>query len=124
MIILHLDIEQLSSCESFYRQVSLPTKRLFQSHAAVIAQKRAEIAAKVAAMRGGGASIAAPTPVKPIASAVPMVKSASSTPPGLPDDLAKKIAEAKKKVVAAQSKLAVKDNPYMVSISAILFYVS
>ncbi|SJL03727.1 related to U4/U6 small nuclear ribonucleoprotein hPrp3 [Armillaria ostoyae] len=83
------------------------------SHAAVIAQKRAEIAAKVAAMRGGGASIAAPTPVKPIASAVPMVKSASSTPPGLPDDLAKKIAEAKKKVVAAQSKLAVKDNPYM-----------
>ncbi|KAK0467274.1 pre-mRNA processing factor 3-domain-containing protein [Desarmillaria tabescens] len=83
------------------------------SQAAIIAQKRAEIAAKVAAMNSGGAKIAAPTPVKPIASAVPMVKSASSTPPGLPDDLAKKIAEAKKKVVAAQSKLAVKDNPYM-----------
>ncbi|KAG7443642.1 PRP3-domain-containing protein [Guyanagaster necrorhizus] len=83
------------------------------SQAALIAQKRAEIAAKVAVMKSGGTNIVAPTPVKPMASAVPMVKSASSTPPGLPDDLAKKIAEAKKKVVAAQSKLAVKDNPYM-----------
>lgn len=30
------------------------------------------------------------------------------------DDLARKVAEAKRRVAEAQSKLAVKDNPYMV----------
>lgn len=30
------------------------------------------------------------------------------------DDLSRKVAEAKRRVAEAQSKLAVKDNPYMV----------
>ena len=30
------------------------------------------------------------------------------------DDLSRKVAEAKRRVAEAQSKLAIKDNPYMV----------
>ena len=36
------------------------------------------------------------------------------------DDLARRVAEAKKRVAVAQSKLAVKDNPYMVGFSICL----
>ncbi|KAH7911164.1 pre-mRNA processing factor 3-domain-containing protein [Hygrophoropsis aurantiaca] len=95
----------------------------------IIAQKRAEIAAKVAAMRGGalGTSLPskpspspAPIPVKPAspfsssASPVPKNGSASASPaPANMDDLARKVAEAKRRVAEAQTKLAVKDNPYM-----------
>lgn len=55
---------------------------------------------------------------------VPPVKTASPSPaPGTPlqntDDLARKVAEAKRRVADAQTKLAVKDNPYMVSPVAI-----
>lgn len=52
--------------------------------------------------------------------ATPPVKTDSFSPaPGTPlqntDDLARKVAEAKRRVAEAQTKLAVKDNPYMVS---------
>ncbi|OJA09072.1 hypothetical protein AZE42_06766 [Rhizopogon vesiculosus] len=76
---------------------------------ALIAQKRAEIAAKVAAMKGG---------IPSLGKATPPVKTDSPSPaPGTPlqntDDLARKVAEAKRRVAEAQTKLAVKDNPYM-----------
>ncbi|KAG0697900.1 pre-mRNA processing factor 3-domain-containing protein [Suillus ampliporus] len=76
---------------------------------ALIAQKRAEIAAKVAAMKGG---------IPGLAKTTPPVKTDSPSPaPGTPlqniEDLARKVAEAKRRVAEAQTKLAVKDNPYM-----------
>ncbi|EGO03404.1 hypothetical protein SERLA73DRAFT_69277 [Serpula lacrymans var. lacrymans S7.3] len=83
---------------------------------ALIAQKRAEIAAKVAAMKKNipGVSVP-PAPVKvaapspsPVANGSPAAASATTT-----DDLARRVAEAKRRVADAQSKLAVKDNPYM-----------
>ena len=41
--------------------------------------------------------------------------SGSVTPAvGVSDDLVRRVAEAKRRVADAQSKLAVKDNPYMV----------
>jgi U4/U6 small nuclear ribonucleoprotein PRP3 len=51
----------------------------------------------------------------------PPVKTDSPSPvPGTPlqntEDLARKVAEAKRRVAEAQTKLAVKDNPYMVSL--------
>ncbi|KAJ3830719.1 pre-mRNA processing factor 3-domain-containing protein [Lentinula raphanica] len=104
--------------------------------AALIAAKRAEIAAKVAAMRNtnlSGAHISLPgdtnaaLPKKPATPTpvitVPPSRSSTATPgtPGTPapaangitDDLARRVAEAKRKVAEYQSKLAVKDNPYM-----------
>ncbi|KAI0711571.1 pre-mRNA processing factor 3-domain-containing protein [Earliella scabrosa] len=78
---------------------------------ALIAQKRAEIEAKLAALRktSSAASSAAPTP-----RATSVAASATATPsPPILDDMARRIAEAKKRVAEAQSKLAVKDNPYM-----------
>ncbi|OCH85070.1 PRP3-domain-containing protein [Obba rivulosa] len=80
----------------------------------LIAQKRAEIAAKLAAMKKGAPSSqpsASPSPA-PAASAVPSPH-AGSPGPGVSDDLARRVAEAKRRVAEAQSKLAVKDNPYM-----------
>jgi hypothetical protein len=78
---------------------------------ALIAQKRAEIAAKVAAMKGGIAGLGKVTP--------PVKADSPSPAPGTPlqnvDDLSRKVAEAKRRVAEAQTKLAVKDNPYMVS---------
>ncbi|KAF8726543.1 hypothetical protein AX14_007747 [Amanita brunnescens Koide BX004] len=71
--------------------------------------------------------LAAPTPVKP-AAAIPTVPTPSSSVssrtasaaapsgPGTPatsDDLSRRVAEAKRRVAEAQTKLAVKDNPYM-----------
>ena len=73
--------------------------------------------------------LAAPTPVKP-AAAIPTVptpspsvssrtgSAAAPSGPGTPatsDDLLRRVAEAKRRVAEAQTKLAVKDNPYMVS---------
>ncbi|KZT66554.1 PRP3-domain-containing protein [Daedalea quercina L-15889] len=83
---------------------------------ALIAQKKAEIAAKIAAMKKNapGATAATPPPA-----ARPSPSPAVATPPpasstGTPtDDLARRVAEAKRRVAEAQSKLAVKDNPYM-----------
>lgn len=58
-------------------------------------------------------------PTKPAPVATPPVKADSPSPapgPAMPnmDDLARKVAEAKRRVAEAQSKLAIKDNPYMV----------
>ncbi|RPD65244.1 PRP3-domain-containing protein [Lentinus tigrinus ALCF2SS1-7] len=78
----------------------------------LIAKKKAEIAAKLAAMKKSASATpsasAAPTPPAASASA-----SATASPSPIPDDMARRIAEAKKRVADAQSKLAVKDNPYM-----------
>ncbi|KAH9174828.1 pre-mRNA processing factor 3-domain-containing protein [Lactarius sanguifluus] len=80
---------------------------------ALIAQKRAEIAAKLAAMRSGSssafASPASNTPV-PAQSSSPGPSAASAH---FSEDVSKRIAEAKRKVAEAQNKLATKDNPYM-----------
>jgi hypothetical protein len=86
----------------------------------LIAQKRAEIAAKMAAMKknvtGVSASIVA-APV-PAVSASPTPATSGSSTPGVNDDLARRIAEIKKQVAVAHSKVAVRDNPYMVSLYA------
>jgi U4/U6 small nuclear ribonucleoprotein PRP3 len=89
---------------------------------ALIAQKRAEIAAKVAAMKSGIPGL----PAKPSIVSTPPVKTSSPSPAPLPampnmDDLSRKVAEAKRRVAEAQSKLAVKDNPYMVRDRAVFF---
>jgi U4/U6 small nuclear ribonucleoprotein PRP3 len=122
----------------------------------LIAQKRAEIAAKHAAMmkkNTGLAStvgkptigLAAPVPKVPLApvslpskvvynstpspaviSSGPTPASSSSVPkagtPAISDDLVRKVAEAKRRVADAQSKLAIKDNPYMVCIYLLCQY--
>ncbi|CAA7268402.1 unnamed protein product [Cyclocybe aegerita] len=112
------------------------------SAAELIAQKRAEIAAKHAAMMKKNPALASATAIRPnagVAAPVPKVPlvpasvpskvvyaatpsptattpaSGSGTPatPGLSDDLMRRVVEAKRRVADAQSKLAVKDNPYM-----------
>ena len=77
---------------------------------ALIAQKRAEIAAKLAAMKS-----AASTPTLP----TPAAKSSNSPSPAPPavDDLARRVAEAQRRVAESQSRLAIKENPYMVSLT-------
>jgi hypothetical protein len=112
----------------------------------LIMQKRAEVAAKLAAMKKSSLAgpappktpaIAAPVPTKPIPPKVAFPTpspsstpkrtpgitppSTSATPAGVPDDLARRVAEAKKRVSEAQTKLAIKDNPYMVRSSHIYF---
>ena len=118
------------------------------SGADLIAQKRAEIAAKLAAMKKplvpaasatrATTGIAAPTPKVPILPASLPSKVVSNVTPsptvssgptpatpasgsGTPDDLARRVAEAKRRVAEAQSKLAIKDNPYMVCL--LLIYI-
>lgn len=96
---------------------------------ALIAQKRAEVAAKVAAI-----SATAGLPLKPpgaFSSSAPSKSTVAKTPstgastpgPGpltadaaTPNaaDMARRVAEAKRRVAEAQTQLAVKDNPYMV----------
>ncbi|KAG6812523.1 hypothetical protein H0H92_002414 [Tricholoma furcatifolium] len=91
----------------------------------LIAQKRAEVAAKLAAFKqnamGWTPPVRAPIPTKPTAPlpSVPSSASVSSGPtpatgsPATTDDLARRVSEAKRRVAEAQNKLAVKDNPYM-----------
>lgn len=76
---------------------------------ALIAQKRAEIAAKLAAMKS-----AVPTPT----SQTPATRSSNSPSPATPpvDDLSRRVAEAQRRVAESQSRLAIKENPYMVSL--------
>lgn len=54
-----------------------------------------------------------------LAKASPVKTDSPSPVPSAPlqntEDLARKVAEAKRRVAEAQTKLAVKDNPYMVS---------
>ncbi|KAF8970195.1 PRP3-domain-containing protein [Flammula alnicola] len=117
------------------------------SAAELIAQKRAEIAAKHAAMMRKNPALASVTTARPhvgLAAPVPKVPivpasmpskvvyaatpspvvssgptpatpaSGSGTPSaGISDDLVRRVAEAKRRVADAQSKLAIKDNPYM-----------
>ncbi|KAG6877207.1 hypothetical protein C0993_009399 [Termitomyces sp. T159_Od127] len=97
--------------------------------AELIAQKRAEVAAKLAVFKtntlGWTPPVRAPIPTKP-AAPIPSVASSGSassraTPAagspaltsGVSDDLARRVSEAKRRVAEAQNKLTVKDNPYM-----------
>ncbi|KAI0819490.1 pre-mRNA processing factor 3-domain-containing protein [Trametes gibbosa] len=88
---------------------------------ALIAQKRAEIAAKIAAMKKTASApssaqpTAAPTPSSTSASRVASTSASAAPSPSPPitNDMARRIAEAKRRVAEAQSKLATKDNPYM-----------
>ncbi|KAI6008436.1 pre-mRNA processing factor 3-domain-containing protein [Pisolithus marmoratus] len=95
---------------------------------AIIAQKRAEIAAKVAAMKMNKSGPPKPTPLAsspspaPTSAAKTPVTGAATPAVGTPpvdgampsmDDIARRVAEAKRRVAEAQTKLAVKDNPYM-----------
>ncbi|KDN40224.1 hypothetical protein RSAG8_08287, partial [Rhizoctonia solani AG-8 WAC10335] len=81
---------------------------------ALIAAKRAEIAAKLAAFKKtqGGGGPALPAPASSIAAPVP-----SNLPPkpALPDksDIAKRIEEAKRRVAEGVAKKAAQDNPYI-----------
>ncbi|KIL60322.1 hypothetical protein M378DRAFT_921940 [Amanita muscaria Koide BX008] len=117
-----------------YSNASTPSS-VQPASADLIAQKRAEIAAKLAAMRNTSFGVgtpgppitpkfAAPTPVKPpvpipsVSSSVSSRATSAAGPSGpatptVSDDLARRVAEAKRRVAEAQSKLAVKDNPYM-----------
>ncbi|KZT10543.1 PRP3-domain-containing protein [Laetiporus sulphureus 93-53] len=79
---------------------------------ALITQKKAEIAAKIAAMKKN-APAAMTAPPAAVASPVMASPTAGSPAPSVPSDLARRVAEAKRRVAEAQSKLAVKDNPYM-----------
>ena len=81
---------------------------------ALIAQKRAEIAAKLAAMRSGpNTTHASPAPRTPAPTHTPS-PGPSAASAHFAEDVGKRIAEAKRKVTEAQNKLATKDNPYMV----------
>ncbi|KAL4068563.1 pre-mRNA processing factor 3-domain-containing protein [Scleroderma yunnanense] len=90
---------------------------------ALIAQKRAEIAAKVAAMKKAipglpsKPPIAIPSPSPAVSSAAKTPATASGSPatgtPANDDDISRRVAEAKRRVAEAQSILAVRDNPYM-----------
>lgn len=81
---------------------------------ALIAQKRAEIAAKMAAINASRSS-----PI--VNTATSSSSSLSASKPGTPgipvvsDDLVRRVAEAKRKVAEFQNRAAVKDNPYLVS---------
>jgi len=71
----------------------------------------------------GVPAVVAPTPVKamlPIPSPASTGSPAPSAPP-VADDLSRRVAEAKRRVAEAQSKLAIKDNPYMVCLVSFLF---
>lgn len=81
-----------------------------QVSADAIAQKRAEIAAKMAAMTAKKPSTATVS-AGPVLTAPPSSAAATT---GTADDLARRVAEAKRRVSEAQSKIAIKDNPYMV----------
>jgi len=47
----------------------------------------------------------------------PATPASGSGTPTVSDDLIRKVAEARRRVADAQSKLAVKDNPYMVRVA-------
>lgn len=77
----------------------------------MIAQKRAEIAAKMAAMSAGRGG--------PTSSAASAFNSrvGPTIVPAMTDDLARRVAEAKRKVAEVQNRAAVKDNPYLVCLT-------
>ncbi|GJJ10551.1 hypothetical protein Clacol_004778 [Clathrus columnatus] len=76
---------------------------------ALIAQKRAEIAAKIAAINSSrGATNTLSSAPSTVVSRVGV-----TIPPVMSDDLARRVAEAKRKVAEVQNKAALKDNPYL-----------
>ncbi|KAI0088438.1 PRP3-domain-containing protein [Irpex rosettiformis] len=79
----------------------------------LIAKKRAEITAKIAAMKKGTSTSITATPSPAVTPPVPSATTSQSGSPAPVDDLSRRVAEAKRRVAEAQSKLAVKDNPYM-----------
>lgn len=87
----------------------------------LLAQKRAEIAAKFATM-GLKAPGGATTAVKPARAPAPPpislpAKPAATTSVALPDpaELARRVTEAKRRVAEATTKAAMSANPYIVS---------
>jgi U4/U6 small nuclear ribonucleoprotein PRP3 len=81
----------------------------------LIAQKRAEIAAKLAAMRSGSnTAFATPASRTPAPAQTPSPGPSGAASVHFAEDVGRRIAEAKRKVSEAQNKLATKDNPYMV----------
>ncbi|KAH7098615.1 PRP3-domain-containing protein [Auriculariales sp. MPI-PUGE-AT-0066] len=83
----------------------------------LIAQKKAEIAAKLAALKQGSSTApAAPAAVPPVASASSVVSRDVLSKPGAVADLAKRVAEAKQRVAAASSRTS--DNPYLAAAQA------
>ncbi|KAJ6609702.1 pre-mRNA processing factor 3-domain-containing protein [Mycena sp. CBHHK59/15] len=83
---------------------------------ALIAQKRAEIAAKLAAMKNPSLGLAAPAPVKLVVPVKhsPTVSSGPTSASGSPAPSKEAIDKRIKRLVSdAHSRLAVKDNPYM-----------
>lgn len=72
---------------------------------------------------GGGSSRGPPINVAAPIGLTPTTPSSELGIPaaGITDDLVRRVAEAKRRVADAQSKLAVKDNPYMVCISFFLY---
>ncbi|KAH8083302.1 pre-mRNA processing factor 3-domain-containing protein [Cristinia sonorae] len=80
----------------------------------LIAKKRAEIAAKIAAMKKSLPGSALATPTASAAPSTPASHAPSPSPgPVVSDDLNRRVAEAKRRVAEAHSKVALKDNPYM-----------
>jgi hypothetical protein len=105
---------------TMYVPVSLPSltfakqMTLSSQKEALIAQKRAEVAAKLAAMRSASASaFASPAPHTPVPAHTPSPGPSATAPGHFAEDVGRRIAEARK-VAEAKNKLAVKDNPYMV----------
>jgi U4/U6 small nuclear ribonucleoprotein PRP3 len=102
-------------------KTSKQTNAPCQSTANLLAQKRAEIAAKFAAM-GLKAPGGAASPVKPVSTpALPPIslpaKPAATPSVALPDpaELARRVVEAKRRVAEATTKAAMSANPYIVS---------
>ncbi|KAG8989264.1 hypothetical protein FRB93_003704 [Tulasnella sp. JGI-2019a] len=100
------------------------------SAAELIARKRAEVAAKLAnfsalaqkpiggtSSRGPSLSLAPPTaslPPRPSPISTPTTtNSTSKLPPGIDPDLAKKIAEAKRRADASRANIEISSNPYL-----------
>jgi hypothetical protein len=82
---------------------------------ALIAQKRAEIAAKLAAMRSGSnTGVSSPVSRTPAPANTSSPGPSAAASAHFTEDVGRRIAEAKRKVTEAQNKLATKDNPYMV----------
>ncbi|TFY80658.1 hypothetical protein EWM64_g3352 [Hericium alpestre] len=80
------------------------------SQEAMILQKRAEIAAKLAAMKSSIPGVTPPAAPSPVATPSP---SSVSPAPSISEDLSRRVREAQKKVLQAHDKLSFKDNPYM-----------
>ncbi|KAG6849896.1 hypothetical protein H0H93_003910 [Arthromyces matolae] len=115
---------------SLFKTTSHGSSSTALSPADVIAQKRAEVAAKLAVFKnnalGWTPPVRAPIPTKPAVPLPTVASSASESSRGTPangsaaapsagvsDDLARRVSEAKRRVAEAQGRLSSKDNPYL-----------